>query len=63
MKHKYSIFIFLLANFTVKSQKETQQIVYKDTVQQLSEVVITASRTPENVLKSPIEYLERCVAI
>ena len=54
MKHRYLLFIFLLANFTVKSQKETQQIVYKDTVQQLSEVVITASRTPENVLKSPI---------
>lgn len=54
MKHKYLLLILLLANFTVKSQKKTQRIVYKDTVRELSEVVITASRTPENVLKSPI---------
>ncbi|MBC7407699.1 MAG: TonB-dependent receptor [Arcicella sp.] len=54
MKHIYLVFTLLSANFTVKSQKKNQQIVFKDTVQQLSEVVITASRTPENVLKSPI---------
>ena len=54
MKHIYLVFTLLSANFTVKSQKKNQQIVFKDTVRQLSEVVITASRTPENVLKSPI---------
>ena len=54
MKHIYLVFTFLSAIFTVKSQKKTQQIIYKDTVRQLSEVVISASRTPENVLKSPI---------
>ncbi len=54
MKHKYLLFTLLLASFTVKAQKKVQQIVYKDTIRQLSEVVVSASRTPENVLKSPI---------
>jgi outer membrane receptor protein involved in Fe transport len=54
LKHKYILSILLLAISTVKAQKKTQPIVYKDTTKQLSEVVVTASRTPENVLKSPI---------
>jgi outer membrane receptor protein involved in Fe transport len=54
MQHKYLLFTFLLTSFAVKSQKKIHAIVYKDTVRQLSEVVITASRTPENILKSPI---------
>jgi len=54
MKYKYLFFMLILANFTVKSQKKTHQIVYKDTIRELSEVVVTASRTPENILKSPI---------
>eukprot|EP00388_Colpodella_angusta_P001952 GDKJ01006106.1.p1 GENE.GDKJ01006106.1~~GDKJ01006106.1.p1 ORF type:complete len:871 (-),score=119.27 GDKJ01006106.1:607-3219(-) len=48
-----SLLVCLLL-FNLKAQKKIQQIVYKDTVRQLSEVVVTASRMPENVLKSPI---------
>ncbi|MEA5256731.1 TonB-dependent receptor [Arcicella aquatica] len=55
-KTKYFLLLSILAtvSFTVQAQKKIQQIVYKDTIRQLSEVVVTASRTPESVLKSPI---------
>ncbi len=54
MKYKILLINLTLASFTIQAQKKTQQIVYKDTTRQLSEVVVTASRTSENILKSPI---------
>jgi outer membrane receptor protein involved in Fe transport len=54
MRIRYLLIALILNNFNITAQKKNPQIVYKDTIRQLSEVVITASRTPENVLKSPI---------
>jgi outer membrane receptor protein involved in Fe transport len=54
MKFKILLINLMIVSFFVQAQKKTQQIVYKDTTRQLSEVVVTASRTPENILRSPI---------
>ena len=54
MKYILLFINLTLAHLTLQGQKKNQQIVYKDTTRQLSEVVIMASRTPENILKSPI---------
>lgn len=53
MKNHYLLLILLGLLNSGFAQNSVQEVP-KDSVRQLSEMVVTASRTPENILKSPI---------